>query len=194
MAWKTERWLEDVFPGKECIYDAYRHLSGRELAIVAAAVLDAALADILARRFRDMPPEIESFLGANGDGRAPAASFGARIQLALLLGIILAPDAAVLRQVKAIRNLFAHRVQIDICAPESTAAFRALLDRWLGVLNGFQPDDIALNAERVRPIREKLGVVPDAAEGLLLAILTVYQAYFHRLSENVRRVDVIGPK
>ncbi len=31
MVWKVERWLADVFPGEDRIYDAYRHLSDREL-------------------------------------------------------------------------------------------------------------------------------------------------------------------
>ena len=76
MAWKTERWLEEVFPGPDRIYTAYRHLGGRELAIVACAVLDTALASLLERRLLDIPAELESFLGVNGDGRAPAATFG----------------------------------------------------------------------------------------------------------------------
>lgn len=192
MAWKIERWLRDVFPGRDRIYAAYRHLSGRELILVTAAVLDAALADLLERRFRDLPAEAESFLGANGDGRAPVASFGARIQLALLLGIILDRDAAVLRQIKTIRNIFAHRVRIDVCSPESTAAFRGLLERWLDLVSVLPGGDRALSAENLRPISKNLGVTPDAAEGLLLAVLSVYQAYFHRLSEHVCRVDLVA--
>jgi hypothetical protein len=83
MAWKIEHWLEEVFPGKSRIYEEYRLLPPRELAVVAAAVLDLALATLLSRRFMDYPAESEAFLGVNGDGRAPAGSFGARIQLAL---------------------------------------------------------------------------------------------------------------
>ena len=83
MAWKVERWLADVFPGEENLYAAYKDLPPRELAIVAAAVLDSALAEILALRLKSVDKEVESFLGLNGDGRAHVASFGARIQLAL---------------------------------------------------------------------------------------------------------------
>ena len=84
MAWKVERWLADIFPGEGAIYSEYRALHPRELAIVAAAVLDSALAEILTLRLTANQAEAESFLGLDGDGRAPVASFGARIQLALL--------------------------------------------------------------------------------------------------------------
>ena len=75
MAWKTEKWLDELFPGEDQIYAEYRNLPTRELIIVATAVLDAALAELLARRFRDIPKESEDFLGANGDaGRTAEAA------------------------------------------------------------------------------------------------------------------------
>ena len=97
MAWKIERWLSEVFPGEERIYIEYRDLRRRELAVVAAGVLDLALAELLSMRLIDKPGEYEEFLGLNEDGRAPCSSFGARIQLALLLGIITNEDATILR-------------------------------------------------------------------------------------------------
>src|SRR5882724_8019120 len=117
MAWKTEKWLSEVFPGEERIYSEYRELPRRELAIVVAAVLDTALAELLSKRVLDLPRECEEFLGLNEDGRAPAATFGARIQLALLLGVIIDQDAAILREIKHIRNKFSHRVRIDFTSP-----------------------------------------------------------------------------
>jgi hypothetical protein len=81
MAWKIERWMTDVFPGEAQIYSEYRALSPRELAIVSAGVLDVALAELISLRLADYPKEAEEFLGINGDGRAPAGSFGSRIQL-----------------------------------------------------------------------------------------------------------------
>jgi hypothetical protein len=53
MAWKIERWLAEVFPGESEIYSEYRSLPPRELAIVSAAVLDIALAELLAVRLAD---------------------------------------------------------------------------------------------------------------------------------------------
>ena len=63
-----------------------------------------------------------SSLGVNGDGRAPAGSFGARIQLGLLVGLLTPGDAAPLRAIKELRDLFAHHVRIDFL---STPALKA---------------------------------------------------------------------
>jgi hypothetical protein len=53
MAWKIERWFSQLFPGENNIYAEYRGLPPRELAIVAAAVLDVALTELLALRLAD---------------------------------------------------------------------------------------------------------------------------------------------
>ena len=100
MAWKTERWLAEVFPGEEKIYSEYRLLAPRELTVVSAAVLDVALAELLVSRLSGESREIEAFLGLNGDGRAPVATFGARIQLGLLVNILVPSDAEILRTIK----------------------------------------------------------------------------------------------
>jgi len=110
---------DGCFPGRGQHLFEYRVLPPRELAIVAAGVIDVALAELIALRLADYPKEVEEFLGLNADGRAPAGSLGSRIQLALLLGIITPEDASILRFVKSLRNLFAHRVRIDFCRPLS---------------------------------------------------------------------------
>lgn len=60
MAWKIERWLTEVFPGETEIYAEYRKLPPRELAIVSAAVLDVALAELLVLRLHDRPESVTS--------------------------------------------------------------------------------------------------------------------------------------
>lgn len=84
--------MRDVFPGKENIYAKYRLLPRRELAIVAASVMDATLAELLFEHLSGPESEIHSFLGADGDGRA--RFIGARIQLGLLPGIVTPDDVA----------------------------------------------------------------------------------------------------
>lgn len=192
MAWKAEHWLEEVFPGKSRIYEEYRHLPPRELAIVAAAVLDLALATLLSCRFIDSPAESDSFLGVNGDGRAPAASFGARIQLALLLGIITESDAEILRAIKELRNLFAHRVRVDFCSPVVQKSLRALYTRWRKRHEALVSAEL-ISGEPCRfdEIEKHLGEIPEAGEGLLLAVFTTYHAYFHLLSSRVERTELI---
>jgi hypothetical protein len=126
MAWNREQWLRDVFPGEEKIYSEYRLLPRRELAVVAGAIFDSALADLIAKRFRDVDGELHEFLGVNGDGRAPCGSFGARIQFAFLLRIITRNDMAILRGVKNVRNRLAHEVNADYNRPPVLPLMRAL--------------------------------------------------------------------
>ncbi|MFW5720758.1 MAG: hypothetical protein ACOCWW_00065, partial [Bacteroidota bacterium] len=80
MSWKIEKWFEEVFPGKEYIYSEYHNLPSRELVIVCAAVVDVALAELISFRLKNDNKEIQEFLGADGDGRAPIGSLGAKIQ------------------------------------------------------------------------------------------------------------------
>ena len=130
MAWKIERWMSQLFPGAESIYSEYRGLGRRELAVVVAGVLDLAIAELLSKRLFDDQKECEEFLGLNEDGRAPCGTFGSRIQLALLTGIITRADAALLRSIKAIRNKFAHRILVDFDSPQVVALVLKLHEQW----------------------------------------------------------------
>ena len=189
MAWKVERWLADVFPGKEKIYSEYKDLAPRELAIVASAVLDSALAEILTRRLIKDDKEIESFLGLNGDGRAPVASFGARIQLGLLLGILTPRDAAILRTIKEIRNEFAHRVNTGFLSPSILKTTTKLLSLWKELFEQLSGMGAKSRIpEGLNVLQQRLPLDPEAGQGLLLAVFSVYQAYFHRKHSMVRRV------
>ena len=189
MAWKVERWLTDVFPGEAGIYSAYRTLHPRELAIVAAAVLDSALVEILTLRLTANPAEAESFLGLDGDGRAPVASFGARIQLALLLGILTNQDAAILRTIKGLRNEFAHRVDAGFLSPTVLSKTTRLLSLWTESCEHLSVTGASSGLSRhFNAIKPRLPHDAEAGEGLLLAVFSVYQAYFHRMHARVARV------
>jgi len=189
MAWKIERWLAEVFPGETEIYAEYRSLPPRELAIVSASVLDVAIAELLALRLADREKEVEEFLGVNGDGRAPAGSFGARIQLALLVGLLTPDDAATLRTIKELRNLFAHRVRIDFLSPPVLKATTRLHTLWLKRSEALiQAGAMSGTTEQLMEIARHLPKVAEAGEGLLLSVFTVYQAYFHRMHGRVQRV------
>ena len=194
MAWKIEKWLSGVFPGKENIFSEYRLLSRRELAIVVAGSLDLALAELIAKRLVDSPKECEEFLGANEDGRAPAGSFGARIQLALLLGIISAQDAAQLRIVKSIRNKFAHRIKVDFTSETVKPLIRKLYDKVVVrtkslITGGYLP---GANNKPQFDMGPYLETTPEAGAALLLSVFCIYQAYFHRLLEIVPRIDDVA--
>jgi hypothetical protein len=160
--------------------------------VVAAAVLDLALATLLNRRFLDIQSESDGFLGVDGDGRAPAASFGARIQLALLLGIITKSDPKILRAIKQLRDLFAHRVHVDFCSPVVRKPLHALYAGWRKRREALVSAKVISDAPYgFDEIEKHLGEISDAGEGLLLAVFAVYHAYFHLLSSRVERVDEI---
>jgi hypothetical protein len=194
MAWKVERWLAEVFPGPGNIYSAYEHLTRRELAIVSAGVLDNALAELLSLRLQDFPGEYEAFLGLNEDGRAPCGSFGARIQLALLLGIITESDASVLRTIKNIRNKFAHRINVDFTDTQVKPLVLSLHDKMREQRNGLiERGHLKATPEKVDEIRPYFDMTPEAGAGLLLSVFSVYQAYFHRLHALVKRIETVRP-
>lgn len=190
MAWKIERWFAEVFPGESEIYSEYRGLPPRELAIVCAAVLDVALADLLTLRLANREKELEEFLGLNGDGRAPAGSFGARIQLALLVGLLTPDDAATLRTIKELRNLFAHRVRISFLSPAVIKATTRLHALWLKRTEALiEAGAMSGSTKLITEIAHYLPTISEAGEGLLLSVFTVYQAYFHLMHSQVQRLD-----
>ena len=119
MGWKIEKWFKDVLPEDRKIFSTYDKLNSRELSILAASVLDLALAELISMRLIEIPNEQETFLGLDGDGRAPCGTFGSRIQLAQLLGIIDSEDVKVLRTIKKLRNLFAHKANADMIKGEA---------------------------------------------------------------------------
>ncbi|WAG17961.1 hypothetical protein DX980_01535 [Burkholderia gladioli] len=189
MVWKTEQWMRDVFPGGDKIYVEYRQLPRRELAIVVGAALDAALAELLSKRLHGSEPEIHSFLGVNGDGRAPCASFGARIQLSLLTTIISQNDAIILRAIKGIRNQFAHEVRADYNSPSLLPLIFKLHDQFLKQSNSLiEAGHLSGSSHSLDLIRPFLATTPEAGAGLLLAVFSTYQAYFHRLYERIQPV------
>lgn len=187
MAWKSEQWLRDVFPGRENIYSEYRSLPRRELAIVAGAVLDSALAELLVCRLAEPKDEVVEFLGLNGDGRAPCGSFGARIQLARFTGILTTSDSKILRLIKNIRNRFAHEVRADFTTALVLPLIFTLHDEFLTESNRLVESGRLLGPKLAPDfIRPHLATEPEAGAGLLLAVFATYQAYFHSIIEHIQ--------
>ncbi|MGC8624756.1 MAG: hypothetical protein ACP5VQ_05770, partial [Phycisphaerae bacterium] len=126
---KIDDWERNVLPiltDLSGLAPKLQVLSLREQIIFAAAVLDAGLVRLIGHRLNGPLDEINNFLGTagKGDSRAPCGSFGSRIQLARLVGVITAEDAELLREVKDLRNHVAHAVEIEL---ESKAIAEGLL-------------------------------------------------------------------
>lgn len=193
MGWKVEQWMKDVFPGEDKIYSEYRSLPRRELAVVAAAVLDSALIELLSKRLAGPESEIHGLLGINGDGRAPCGSFGARIQLALLTSVISENDATTLRIIKNIRNRFAHEVRSDFNSPSVLPLIIKLHDQFV-LQSNLLIDAGHLSGPRhpMDVIRPLLSTIPEAGAGLFLSVFCTYQAYFRSLFEKVQPIEAMS--
>jgi DNA-binding MltR family transcriptional regulator len=130
---KIEDWKRQVYGPTEELDNKYGNLTGRELGIMAGAILDNGLAHAIENKLRNDPKELESFLGLNDDGRAPLGTFGARIQLAYLLGIINKKEMDSLRTFKKIRNLFAHKVNINFGSEEVLREMPKMVDDYFDI-------------------------------------------------------------
>jgi hypothetical protein len=185
MAWKLERWSTDLGTTLDDLRSRTSSFSDRELVVVACAQIDSGLAELLAQRLCGTPAEIEEFLGANEDGRAPAGSFGARIQLALLTGLITSSQAKALRAIKNLRNDLAHRSTGDLSTARLKAKVLAIYQGWhdLGCSLGSTPQlsPAAFHA--------KLTTNPRNAREAILRVFAFYQAYFGHLYGGLERIS-----
>lgn len=116
--WTVERFSKDVLPLLHEQFGEHAKLPLRESVILTTAMIDAGLVEILSKRLTGPEHEIVEFLGADEDGRAPCGSFGSRIQLARLLGILVDEDVKLLRLLKKLRNKAAHRVKLEVTDTE----------------------------------------------------------------------------
>jgi hypothetical protein len=188
--WKIEKWISDVFPGESKIYTAYSKLPPRELIITCAASLDLALAELISLRILDYPKEYEDFLGLNGDGRSPCGTFGSRIQLSILLGIITINDSEILRILKTLRNLYAHKVNVSLKDGEGYKLVCALLEKFRWLMTDILPTHKQeLMDTNLDGIKKHFSETEEASCAIINTIFSIYQAYFHRIHERINRID-----
>lgn len=199
---KPERWLSDLFPGRQKLLSEYHNLPPRELALVACAILDAALVELITRRFPQRETkETATFLGIEGDSRAPCGTFGARIQLAYLLGILTESDKQILRSIKNIRNCFAHSVKKHYASKEIVTQLNLMLEHFDIRYNemvkaGFivqSMKDKQGNLVQGKPFplwrdvfpESKLHTDPVCGQYLLFVVFFNYHSYFHEVLEQI---------
>jgi hypothetical protein len=161
-------------------------LSPRELAIVASAALDVALAELLSRRLTGPQNEIGEFLGVAEDGRAPAGSFGARIQLARLLGLIGDKDVAALRAMKNLRNKMAHRARMDF-THELVAPFFMRL--WAGIEEYMRSRVVDWLMEFAKNLQAEPEAETPAATDEILKELAWLRQHLRNMNETQRAIS-----
>ena len=187
-SWKIEKWFDEVFPGEDNLLSEYYKLPSRELIIVCSAVIDVALAELISLRLKKDNAEIVKFIGANGEGNAPIGSLGAKIQMAYLLNIITKEDVKILKSLKDIRNIFAHRVNVEFKSEKVIKCFQKLADAWKEKVGSvkFKGENKSEQFDELISFKSK-----DEADCicLLLVIFSVYQAYFYRIRKTIPRID-----
>lgn len=188
MAQKREKWAELV-QGIEADADHFKTLTDRELAIVGAATIDVAVAHLIECRLVDHPKDIQKFLGLEGGTNAPAGSFGARIQLAKLIGIFTPKEITAIDAVRKIRNHLAHRVNASLHDSEIKSAI-VPLSEWLRVmLNGSAPEHKTL----LDAWFKKLAADKVAYErSILQHSLVGFKSIFENKKNIITRIRMIG--
>jgi hypothetical protein len=172
--------MEELFPGKVNIYSNYRELNAREFAVVACAVIDAAVAELISLRLRDAKnDELESFLGVNNDGRAPCASLGAKLQLGYLLGILTESDLYVLRGFKNIRNKFPHSVNASFSNNDLILLVTNVHKLWLKRAKQLiEKNIISGTTNELESLADQFESEPEACHGFLLGVFCIYASLF----------------
>lgn len=112
--WTVERFTNDGLPLISESLIRHAELGLRESAILTSAMIDVGLAEAISKRLSGPEHEIVEFIGGHEDGRAPCASFGSRIQAGRLLGILTDEDVVLLRHLKDLRNIAAHRLKCAV--------------------------------------------------------------------------------
>jgi hypothetical protein len=108
---RIEDWSE-IYAQRDQLLEELKGHTRREIAVVAAAVLDSALAALLSKRFCGPKEKIEHFLGITGE-ETPASTFSMHTKLAQFVGLLDQPEIEALNHVREIRNRMAHRLKVE---------------------------------------------------------------------------------
>jgi hypothetical protein len=190
--WLIEQFSEVVPSDAGAVFDSLVGLKPRELVIVGAATVDLGLAHLLSKRLNGSPSLINDFLGADEDGRAPAGSFGARIDLARLTGVIGDWGHKLLRELKGLRNLMAHRVKMDFAHPKAQARLVAFLTLWHDHLKAYIKDNP--NDERAIGLEEYAKdwltrpSAPETGDEAIRIYVTVMCGNFLQQEKTISRI------
>lgn len=174
--WKIERW-QDVTSATDDIRSQYQNLQSRELIVVAAAILDIGLVELIRKRLSGTPAEAEAFLGVRKESYAPGATFAARIQLARLLGIFQESVCDSLIDIKEIRNKMAHRIRVALTAHDVYPTIQRIHQR-----------QVAFLGPALSPGEHTLEQTEESARNIILSELGLMHLVVHRVSERIQPI------
>jgi DNA-binding MltR family transcriptional regulator len=101
-------WLATDSKEFEAIEELEQGASERNLGVVAGAIVDSKLSHVLRRALGDDSPYSKKVRAELFNPDGPLGSFGSRISMAFLLGLLTEKGHTDLQTFKKIRNLFAH--------------------------------------------------------------------------------------
>lgn len=193
--WKRETWL-DVFPKEQAVWETLDKLSGRELVIVATSMVDVGLAHLLSKRLRGTPDLIYKFLGVDGTANAPLGHLSARIDLALMVGLIAVFQHRSLHALRSLRNLMAHNVNMGILHPKAQELVSVLFLEWTGMLETYvrrHPRDKKIKdmLGTARELEPYLGKVVEASDYIVTTTVDAICKFSHIQSEHVSVIDIV---
>ena len=90
----------------------------RASAVLSAAFLDSLLRDLIASFMIENEEATNELLGTEKGGEKPLSGFGSRISTAFCLGLISRIEYSDLKNIKNIRNKFAHKIQGNLVDTE----------------------------------------------------------------------------
>jgi len=165
--------------------------NNRDLVVTKCAVLDIGLVHLLESRLANLPKIAERFLGL-ADNEGPAFSFGARIQLAALVGLISENDAGYLSALKNVRNKFAHRVAIDFTTGVVVKELNKLRPFWEETIpvNEWkaQPNGIVAIHNYIDEGIDKIGKTNQAGQQMFIYTVLMFEESFRFIDSHNERL------
>jgi hypothetical protein len=177
MAREKRQWSTQIRKSGDETVRRLKCMGVREVIIVVAAEIDAALGEVIAKRLTGPEKEVQRFV--NG----PLGNFGPRIDLAWMLGLLDPMDAKALHALQDLRNAAAHHVEIKVGDANFEELEKQLAGTWVGVGGVFSPAAGQSEDDRIK----------DGISAMLLVYQYVFTQLLHRM-QPVGDISYVDPE
>lgn len=176
---KQEKW-SDILKTNDDYLKPYENLTFRELAVVAAGVMDLALRELLEALLRDDKSQSKELFDGTD---APLGSLSKRIRMAYMTCLISKATCEYLHALREARNTCAHTVGLDLNSGKLPSAMVKIHAKWFEVL------DLHGDPSRAKEYRKAVSEFSNNTEHARLLILWSMSTY-HMLLQ--RRFAVVA--
>jgi hypothetical protein len=156
-----------------------RKLTDRELAVVGAGLIDLALLEVLSLRLLKDEKEIDKFIGSSA--MAPLGTLSARTQAAYLLGLLSREHLLLIKEIKDLRNSFAHTIEFSLSCAEGVTQLKRIAQAYS---KAFVWSVAGSPRNFLKDVEE-----PDKARGFLMYVFALYDSFFRSLLPKVTRIE-----